>query len=74
MPLEKNLALQPIGVGQVHRIIIVRDNVTKAVGNLQICCRQVARCEAAVHLMHEIFARNETEAVILVDAENTLIP
>ena len=75
VPLEKNLALQPIGVGQVHRIIsTVRDNVTKAVRNLQICRRQVARREAAVHLMHEIFARNEKEAVILVDAKNTLIP
>ena len=77
VPLDKNPGLRPIGVGEVLRRIagkvvmsILKDDVTKAVGNLQLCGGQDAGCEAAVHSMHDIFTSNETEAVLLVDAEN----
>ena len=43
-PLDKNQGLRPIGVGEVLRRIagkvvmsIVKDDVKKAVGNLQLC-------------------------------------
>ena len=49
---------------------IVKDDVTKAVGNLQLRGGEDAECEAAVPSMHDIFGTNQTEAVILVDAEN----
>ena len=49
---------------------IVKDDVTKPVGNLQLCGGQDAGREAAVHSMHDIFGTNNTEAILLVDAEN----
>lgn len=77
VPLDKNPGLRPIGVGEVLRRIagkvvmsVLKDDVTIAVGNLQLCGGQDAGCEAAVHSMHDIFTSNETEAVLLVDAEN----
>ena len=75
--LDKNPGLRPIGVGEVLRRIagkvvtsIVKDDVTKAVGNLQLCGGQDAGCEAVVHLMLDIFGTSKTEVVVLVGAEN----
>ena len=77
VPLDKNPSLRPIGVGEVFRRIvgkvvmgIVKDGVTKAVGNLQLCGGQDAGCETTVHSMHDIFGTNKTQAVLHVDAEN----
>ena len=77
VPLDKNPGLRPIGVGEVLRRLaakvlmsIVKDDVTKAVGNLQLCGGQDAGWEAAVHSMYDIFGTSKTEAVLLVDAEN----
>ena len=77
MSLDKKPGLRPIGVGEMfHRIAgkvamsVVKDDVTKALGNLQLRGGQVAECEAAVHSMHDIFGTNKTEAVLLADAEN----
>lgn len=50
---------------------IVRDDTTKAVGDLRLFGGQDAGYEAAVNLMHGIFGTNKTEAVLFVDAENT---
>ena len=47
---------------------IVKD-VTKAVGDLQLCGVQDVGCEATVHSLHDIFTTNKTGAVLLVDAE-----
>ena len=76
VPLDKNPGWRLICVGKVLLIIagkvvmsILKDDLAKAVGNLQLCDGQNAGCEAAVHLMLDIFATNETEAVLLVDAE-----
>lgn len=72
MPLHKNPGLQSIKVGEVLCIItIVKDDVAKAVGNLQICGGQGGECKAVVHLMHDIFPTYETDAIILVDTENS---
>ena len=78
MPLDKNPGLRPIGVGEVFRRIegkvvmsIEKDDVPKSVGNLQLCGGQDAKCGAAVHSMHDIFATNQVEAVLFVDSERT---
>ena len=72
--------MRPIGVAEVVRretwkaaMSIVKADVTKTVGNLQLCGGQDTRCEVAVYSMHDIFATNETEAVLLVDAEKLFI-
>ena len=78
VPLDKNPGLRPIGVGEVLQRItgkvvmsMVKDNVTKEVEILQLCGGKDARCKAAIHSMHDIFGTSNTEAVLLVDAENT---
>ena len=72
--------MRPIGIAEVVRretwkaaMSIVKADVTKTVGNLQLCGGQDTRCEVAVYSMHDIFATNETEAVLLVDAEKLFI-
>ena len=37
---------------------------------IQLCAGQDAGCEAAVHAMERVFADEDTEAMILVDASN----
>ena len=66
VPLDKNPNLRPIGIGEVLRRIagkvvmsIVKDDVTKAVGNLQLCGEQDAGCNAAIHSMHDIFGNKQ---------------
>ena len=49
---------------------VVRDDVGKAVGNLQVCAGQQAGGEAAVHSMRKIFEEVDCHAVLLVDASN----
>ena len=49
---------------------VVKEDVRVAAGGLQFCAGQEAGVEAAVHAMHDVFQSNETEAVLLVDAEN----
>ena len=46
---------------------VVKENIRKAAGCLQLCAGQEVRSEAA---MHEIFESNETEAILLVDTKN----
>ena len=66
VPLDKNQGLQPVGVV----MSIVKDDVTKTVGNLQLCGGQDAGCEATVHSVHDIFGTNKTEPALLADDES----
>ena len=77
IPLDENPGLRPIGVGEVLRRIagkvvmkVVKEDIKKAAGCLQLCVGQEAGCEAAIHAMHKIFESNETVAILIVDAEN----
>ena len=77
IPLNKNPGLRPIGVGEVLRRIagkvvmfIAKKDVKEAAGSLQVCAGQESGSEAAVHAIYDIFKKDETEAVLLVDAEN----
>ena len=49
---------------------VVGDDVLTATGALQLCAGHEAGAEAVVHAMSSIFKDDQTEAVILVDAEN----
>ena len=77
IPLDKCPGVTPIGVGEVSRRIIAKailkiigGDVEEAAGPLQLCAGQDGGCEAAVHAMQSIFQVPETEAVLLVDANN----
>ena len=77
IPLDKNPGLRPIGEGDVLRRIarkvvmkVAKEDIKKAAGCLQLCTGQEAGCEAAIHAMCRIFESNETQAILIVDAEN----
>ena len=77
IPLDKKPGCRPIGIGEVLRRIVgkcimavVKDDVRRAAGNLQVCAGQQAGGEAAIHAMREIYSQEECEAVLLVDARN----
>ena len=48
----------------------IREDIISAVGSLQVCAAQEARCKLLVHGMHEIYEDQSSEAVLLVDASN----
>ena len=77
IPLNKCPGVRPIGIGEVVRRIIgkavmkiVKHDLQDAVGTLQLCAGQDAGCEVAIHAMTQIFADEDTKALILVDASN----
>ena len=77
IPLDKRPGVRPIGIGEVHRRIIVKailvllkQDILDAAGPLQVCASQVSGCEAAIHAMRQTFADEETEGALLVDATN----
>ena len=74
---EGTPGVRPVGVGEVLRrlvgkllIGVIKDDITAAAGPTQTCTGIKAGIEAAIHAMHQVFADDETEAIILVDAEN----
>ena len=75
--LDKCPGVRPIGIGDTARRIItkavlriLRDDIQDAAGSVQLCAGQISGCEAAVHTVREGFARDDTEAILLVDASN----
>ena len=76
VPLNKNPGLRPIGVGEVLRRImgkvvmsVFSKDVADASSSSQMCGRK-SGSEAAIHAMRKMFANENTDAVILVDAAN----
>ena len=55
--------------GKVITMIFKKD-ITDAAGPLQLSAGQEAGAEAAIHAMRDIFANEDTEAFLLIDAEN----
>ena len=49
---------------------IVKHDLQGGVGSIQLCAGKDAGCEVAFHAMECIFAEDDTEALILVDATN----
>ena len=78
VPLEKQPSgVRPIGIGEVLRRIVgkaivaeIKPDLAESAGCLQLCAGQKAGCEAAAHAMRDIFAEEETDAVLLIDASN----
>ena len=78
VPLEKGSNdIRPIGIGETLRRIvgkavtrILKPEIQKACGNLQVCAGIEGGCEAAIHSMREIFEDEENEAALLIDATN----
>ena len=83
IPLDKGAdkdgkpGVRPIGIGEVLRRIIgkvvinnIREDILKAAGPLQTCAGLKSGIEASIHSMRSIFEKDETEAVLLVDADN----
>lgn len=77
IPLDKCPGLRPIGIGETYRRIIgkaivayLKVPILKATGATQLCAGQEAGCEAAIHSMMQLFEADETDALLLVDADN----
>ena len=76
VPLSKNPGVRPIGICEsLRRIIgksimkIIGNEVQAVVGADQLCARQKAGCETAVHTMSDLFG-SHVEGVLFVDAKN----
>ena len=77
IPLDKNPGVRPIGVGEVLRRIIaksvtsfLKSDIKLAAGSLQTCSGTEAGIEAAIHAVREIYEEDESECVLLIDADN----
>ena len=77
VPLDKNPGTRPVGIGEVPRRIIgkavlsvIKPDIMKAAGATQMCAGQKGGIEAIIHSMIELFADDETDAILLVDATN----
>ena len=82
--VDKNPGVRPIGIGDTAGRIIAKAilNITKAIlnitrqdvqevaGSIQLCAGQIAGIEAAVHAVRSFLQSDETEAVLLIDANN----
>ena len=51
-------------------MMIFKKDITDAAGPLQLSAGQEAGDEAAIHAIQDIFANEDTEAVLSIDAEN----
>ena len=73
--INKNPGICSFGFGEILRQIIAKAILSflkgdgqDATGTLQLCAGQISRIEAAIHLVKNLFEKEETEAVLLVDA------
>ena len=78
VPLVKRPGVRPIGICEVARRIIgkailtvIGGDIQQTVGTLQLCAGQAAGIETAIHAMRHIYEDDNTEALLLVNAENT---
>ena len=49
---------------------VVKEDIKKAAGCLQLCAGQEVGCEAAIHFVLIIFKSNETEAILMVHTKS----
>ena len=78
VPLEKGKEdIRPIGIGETLRRVVgkavtrvLKPEIQKACGNLQVCAGLDSGCEAAIHSMKDLFEEDDNEAALLVDASN----
>ena len=77
VPLDKNPGIRPVGIGEVLRRIIskavtslLKEDIIESAGLLQTCSGLEGGIEAAIHSMSRAFNLDDTEAMLLVDANN----
>ena len=77
IPLDKSPGLRPTGVGEIlcriaGKVIvsILKEDVIKCTGTLQVCAGQKASLKAAIHSMSMMYEDENTDAILLVDASN----
>ena len=77
VPLDKCPGVRPIGIGEVVRrkvgkavMKVVKRNIQEAICSIQLCAGQDTGCVAAVHAIEHLYAEDDMEAMILVDASN----
>ena len=75
--LDKRPGVRPIGVCETARRIIakailkiIKVDIQNTAGSIQLCAGQIGGAEAAIQAVRELFQSDETEAVLLVDAQN----
>ena len=75
--LDKEPGVRPIGIGKILRRVIgkivmklLKRDVLRATGSLQPCAGQDAGSEPTIHAVYEMFNKESTEAVLMVDASN----
>ena len=76
IPLDKQPGTRPIGIGEMPRRIIgktiaavLKNDIMDAAGATQLCAGQRSGIEAAIHAI-ELFERDSSDALLLVDATN----
>ena len=47
---------------------LLRKDILKARGSLQLCAGQDVGCEAAIHAVYDMLNEDDTEAVLMIDA------
>ncbi len=78
VPLSKPVnSVRPVGIGEVLRRIIgkaimqvLNPELVNATAPLQVCSGLPGGVEAAVHALRRVYEDDDTEAIIMVDAEN----
>ena len=83
VPLDKGndksgeIGVRPVGIGEVFRRIVgklvvdvVKDDIQEALGSIQTCGGLKSGIEASIHSIKDVWEEQDTEAVLLVDADN----
>lgn len=75
--IDKCPGLRPVGVGEIVRRIIGKavmsvtgEKVQESVGSLQLCAGQPAGVESAIHAMRGFLDDDESDGILLIDADN----
>ncbi len=79
IPLDKSPGIRPIGVGEVLRRIVgktvagfLKEEIKEAAGPLQVCAGHRAGSEAAINATSQVFAKEGTDGILLIDASNAV--
>ena len=74
---EGKPGVKPMGVGEFLRRLIgkliigvIKEGIITAAGPLQTCSGLKVGIESAIHAMRKVFEDDDTEAILLVDAQN----
>ncbi len=76
IPLDKNLGVRPVGIGEVLRRIIgksllsvLKNDITEAAGPSQVCAGHPSGCDAVIHALRHVFDSVGSDALRQVFAD-----